>query len=89
MNKNRVNGAIDKVVGTAKRKAGEWTGDTPLQVKGIVQQVKGGLENALGRAKDVIDEANINVDIHVEIEQDIQQQTGKAPKAVTHHTPPL
>ena len=41
MNQDQVKGAIDKVVGSAKRKAGELTGDTRPQVKGIAQQVKG------------------------------------------------
>ncbi|MGA2570881.1 MAG: CsbD family protein [Terracidiphilus sp.] len=58
MNKDRVNGTIDEVVGGAKRKAGKWTGNTPLQVKGIAQQVKGKLENTLGKAKDVVCGAN-------------------------------
>jgi uncharacterized protein YjbJ (UPF0337 family) len=48
MNKDRVNGTIDKVVGSAKQKAGKLTGNTPLQVKGIAQQVKGKLETTLG-----------------------------------------
>jgi uncharacterized protein YjbJ (UPF0337 family) len=52
MNKNRVNGTINEVVGSAKRTAGKLTGNTPLQVKGIAQQVKGKLENTLGKAKD-------------------------------------
>lgn len=56
MNKNRVKGAIDEAVGTAKRKAGKLTGNTPLRAKGIAQQMKGKLENALGRAKDVVHE---------------------------------
>ena len=54
MNKDRVNGTIDEVVGSAKRKVGNWTGNTPLQVKGMAQQVKGKLENALGKAKDAV-----------------------------------
>lgn len=58
MNRNPVKGAIDEVVGSVKRTAGKLIGDTPLQVKGIAQQVKGKLENALGKAKDVIREAN-------------------------------
>ena len=52
MNKDRVKGAIDKVVGSAKRKAGELTGDTQLQIEGMAQQVKGKVENAWGKAKD-------------------------------------
>ena len=34
------------------------TGNTPLQVKGIAQQAKGKLENAVGNAKDTVREAN-------------------------------
>ena len=54
MNRNRVNGTIDEVVGSAKRTAGKLTGNTPLQVKGMAQQVKGKLENTLGKAKDAV-----------------------------------
>jgi uncharacterized protein YjbJ (UPF0337 family) len=54
MNRDRVNGTIDEVVGSAKRKAGKLTGNTPLRVKGIAQQVKGKLENTVGKAKDVV-----------------------------------
>jgi uncharacterized protein YjbJ (UPF0337 family) len=59
MNNDRVKGTIDEVVGSAKRKAGGLTGNTPLQVRGIAQQVKGKLENALGKTKDAIHEANV------------------------------
>jgi uncharacterized protein YjbJ (UPF0337 family) len=58
MNSNQVNGAVDEVVGSIKRKAGKLTGNTPLQVKGIAQQAKGKLENVAGKAKDMVDEAN-------------------------------
>lgn len=58
MNNNRVNGTIDEVVGSAKRKAGKLTGNAPLQVKGIAQQAKGKIENALGKTKDAISETN-------------------------------
>jgi uncharacterized protein YjbJ (UPF0337 family) len=54
MNRNRVKGTIDRVVGGVKRKAGELTGDTPLRIKGIAQQVKGTIESALGKASDVV-----------------------------------
>jgi uncharacterized protein YjbJ (UPF0337 family) len=46
MNKGRVKGVIDEVVGGIKRKAGELTGDTQLQVQGVAQQEKGKIENA-------------------------------------------
>ncbi|MGB0064817.1 MAG: CsbD family protein [Terracidiphilus sp.] len=58
MNKDRVKGAIDEVVGSAKRKAGELTGDTPLQIKGIAQQAKGKLEGTWGKAKEAVSKAN-------------------------------
>jgi uncharacterized protein YjbJ (UPF0337 family) len=57
MNSARVKGAIDKVVGTAKRKTGELTGDTPLQIEGIAQQVKGSLQSTWGKAKDTVQQA--------------------------------
>jgi uncharacterized protein YjbJ (UPF0337 family) len=62
MNSNQANAKADEVVGSIKRKAGKATGNTPLQVKGIVQQSKGKLEGALGaakdKAKDVVRQAN-------------------------------
>jgi uncharacterized protein YjbJ (UPF0337 family) len=54
MNNDRVKGTLDEVVGSAKRMAGKWTGNTPLQVRGIAQQVKGKLENTMGKAKDMV-----------------------------------
>ncbi len=60
MNDDRMKGTIDEVVGSTKRKMGEWTGNTPLQVKGIAQQVKGKLEIALGKTKDAIHEAGLH-----------------------------
>ncbi len=58
MNSTQVNAKVDEVVGSIKRKAGKVTGNTPLQVKGIAQQTKGKLEGALGKAKDVVAQAN-------------------------------
>lgn len=52
MNRDRMKGTIDEVVGSAKRKAGELTGNTKLQVEGMAQQVKGKVENAWGKTKD-------------------------------------
>lgn len=59
MNDDRMKGTIDEVVGSSKRKVGEWTGNTPLQVKGIAQQVKGKLEIVLGKTKEAIQEAGL------------------------------
>ena len=58
MNKDRLNGTVDQVVGNAKRKTGDLTGNTTLKVEGIVQQLKGNVENAFGKAKDAVHEAN-------------------------------
>jgi hypothetical protein len=37
---------------------GELTGDSELPVEGAVQQAKGNFENAWGKAKDAVREAN-------------------------------
>jgi len=66
MNKDRVKGSIDETVGSAKRKTGELVGDTELQIEGVVQQVKGKVENAWGKAKDVVDEANKEAEVNHE-----------------------
>jgi uncharacterized protein YjbJ (UPF0337 family) len=58
MNSNRVNGKVDEVLGSIKRRAGGITGNTPLQVKGIAQQVKGKAESTLGKAQDRVRGAN-------------------------------
>jgi uncharacterized protein YjbJ (UPF0337 family) len=69
MDHNRVKGTIDEVVGIAKQKTGELTGNTQLQVEGITQQVKGKVENAWGRAKDAVrnmnEEGSANTEPHV------------------------
>jgi uncharacterized protein YjbJ (UPF0337 family) len=67
MNKDRVKGAIDEVVGRAKRNAGEMTGNTKLQVEGVAQQVKGKVENAWGKTKDAVRNAVENTEVHVDV----------------------
>jgi uncharacterized protein YjbJ (UPF0337 family) len=52
MDKLRVKGAIDEVVGSAKRHAGNLTGNTGTQARGAIQQVKGKVETAVGKLKD-------------------------------------
>jgi uncharacterized protein YjbJ (UPF0337 family) len=59
MNQDRLNGTLDQVVGSVKRKAGKWTGNTRLQVEGIAQQVKGKLENAIGKINDRAYDADV------------------------------
>jgi uncharacterized protein YjbJ (UPF0337 family) len=58
MNEDQVKGTIDELVGSAKHKAGDLTGDVHLQVEGMAQQAKGKIENAWGKAKDAVQEAN-------------------------------
>jgi uncharacterized protein YjbJ (UPF0337 family) len=57
MDKDRVKGTIDELLGSAKQKVGVLTGDTQLEVEGIAQHVKGKLESAWGKAKDAVCEA--------------------------------
>ena len=65
MNSDRVNGAIDEVVGSAKRKAGKLTHDLPLQVEGLAQQLKGTVQNAFGKARDAAHETEVQHDPRV------------------------
>jgi uncharacterized protein YjbJ (UPF0337 family) len=51
------------VEGSARQKAGKLTGNTPLQVKGVAQQVKGKLENTLGRVKDAVRGTNRKIKV--------------------------
>jgi uncharacterized protein YjbJ (UPF0337 family) len=71
VNKHQVKGTIDEVMGTAKRKAGELTDNTRLQVEGMAQQAKGKLENAWGSTKDamcnVIAGSELHLDAHVKL----------------------
>lgn len=83
MNKDEVNGTIDEVVGKAKRKAGQVTGSTKLQVEGMAQQTKGKVENAWGKTKDVVCDAIENTDVHVEAH--VKLGTGHPTKDIGHN----
>jgi len=61
MDKDRVKGTVDEVVGNAKRHIGNLTGDTRTEVEGAVQQVKGKIENTWGKTKDAVRDAQGNV----------------------------
>jgi uncharacterized protein YjbJ (UPF0337 family) len=58
VNTDKVEGTIEEVLGRAKQKTGEMTGDTRLQFEGVAQHVKGEVVNAWGEAKDAAREAN-------------------------------
>jgi uncharacterized protein YjbJ (UPF0337 family) len=61
VNKDRVKGTIDEVVGSAKREFGKLTGNTGTQVEGAVQQLKGKVENAVGKLKDAGHDAQAKI----------------------------
>lgn len=62
MDEQRVKGAIDEVVGSAKSHIGNLTGDTGTQVEGAVQQVKGKVETAVGKLKDGVRDLDSDLD---------------------------
>ena len=66
MNKDRVKGTIDEVAGSAKRTAGALTGNTKLEVEGMVQQAKGKVENAWGKTKDAVRDAVEGSEVHLD-----------------------
>jgi uncharacterized protein YjbJ (UPF0337 family) len=52
MNEQKIKGAIDQTVGSAKQHIGHMTGSTKTEMKGAAQQVKGKIETAVGQVKD-------------------------------------
>ena len=66
MNRDRVKGNIDEVAGSAKRKAGALTGNTKLEIEGMVQQAKGKVKNAWGKAKDTVRDAVEGSEVHLD-----------------------
>jgi uncharacterized protein YjbJ (UPF0337 family) len=60
LNKDRVKGAVDQVVGSTKRNVGEITGNTRVEIKGGAQQIKGKIETAVGKVKDAVHHAADN-----------------------------
>jgi uncharacterized protein YjbJ (UPF0337 family) len=65
VNKDRVKGTIDEVAGSARRKVGALTGNTNLEVGGMVQQAKGKAENAWGKTKDAVSDAVKGSEVHL------------------------
>jgi len=54
MDKDRVKGSATNVGGKVKEGAGKLTGDKKLESEGIIDQVKGKVQNAIGGIKDTI-----------------------------------
>lgn len=52
MNKDRIDGAIKQVTGSAKEMAGKVTGDAKLKVEGKTEQVAGKVQSGVGKLKD-------------------------------------
>jgi uncharacterized protein YjbJ (UPF0337 family) len=57
VDKNRVEGAVDKAQGAVKEGIGNLTGDEKLKTEGAADKVKGKAESAVGGAKDAIRDA--------------------------------
>jgi len=58
MDKDRVKGTIDEVVGSSKRHVGGLTGNSRTEVEGAAQQLKGKVENTVGKVKDAARDAH-------------------------------
>jgi uncharacterized protein YjbJ (UPF0337 family) len=54
MSRERIEGATQKVVGTAKQAVGKAVGNDRLQVEGIADKVVGSAKEAVGKAKDAL-----------------------------------
>jgi uncharacterized protein YjbJ (UPF0337 family) len=84
MDKQRVKGAVDEVVGAAKRQVGDWTGNTKTQVEGTAQQIKGKVETAVGKLKDAARDARDNVVAQQQVEAEVEREQEDA-VIVEHH----
>jgi len=74
MDKDRVTGTINEVVGNAKRHIGNLTGDTSTQVEGAVQQLKGKVQNTWGKVKDSARDAQANLNAPPETEAETERR---------------
>jgi uncharacterized protein YjbJ (UPF0337 family) len=81
MNKDRAKGTVDETVGSAKRAAGKLTGNTQLQVEGMVQQAKGKVENAWGKTKDAVRDAIEDTEVHLDAHVKLGLKNPKADAA--------
>jgi uncharacterized protein YjbJ (UPF0337 family) len=71
-------GTIEEVAGSAKRKAGALTGNTKLEIKGMVQQAKGKVENAWGKAKDAVRDAAEDSEVHLDTRVTLKMKNSTA-----------
>lgn len=54
MDKDRIEGAVEKAKGGAKEIAGKITGDAKLEAEGKAQKLDGTVQNAAGGVKDTL-----------------------------------
>jgi uncharacterized protein YjbJ (UPF0337 family) len=78
MDKDRVEGKVKDIAGRAERQVGEWTGDKEAQVKGAAKQVEGKVQNAWGKAKDVVKKPNTNQAKQDQAEKDEAERRDRA-----------
>jgi uncharacterized protein YjbJ (UPF0337 family) len=57
MNEDRLEGAATNFGGSVEEGFGNITGDTKMQVEGLIDQAKGKAQNLYGSAKDAVDAA--------------------------------
>jgi uncharacterized protein YjbJ (UPF0337 family) len=58
MNKEQIEGAAQKAMGSAKETAGKAVGNEKLQAKGIGDKAAGAAKQAFGDAKDTVHKAS-------------------------------
>ena len=77
MNKDTVKGKMKDLEGRFQRQAGEWTGSTEDQAKGIGKQIQGKAQNMMGKAKDAGKKATERVsEKSRDIERDAKRHEG-------------
>lgn len=54
VDKDRIDGAIEKAKGASKEIAGKITGDAKLEAEGKAQKAGGSVQNAVGGVKDTL-----------------------------------
>ena len=56
MDKQRMEGGLDKAKGTIKEKVGQMTGDRDMEAEGKMDKAEGHVRSGIGTAKDAVKE---------------------------------
>ena len=56
MNRQRIEGTIDKTTGTIKEKSGQLTGNRHLESEGKAEKTEGHIRSGVGKAMDAVRE---------------------------------